>query len=165
MIAYKIPNHLKELKSYAADRGLQTAIMSRENFYLYGNFENAIMQKDLIYSSDLKGERIILHQNPQWFPYYETIKKMGCDISSTYNEEENLINSMTLDCEPLSFRPSGLTDVYFNSSVGSIIAKPVADLSMPVYVCAFYPTDKNITPNEKLFMEAFENHCPSFEIV
>jgi len=166
IISYKVPQHLKETKAFAESHGMQLAIMHDDEFHLYANSDNPLIQKDTpISPEDLKGHLFLLQQDPMKFPYVDKLLALDCRIGPQMWHEENLMIALTIDKEALSFRPSkaGAENTYVQN--GLISSRVVAELPMPVHLCLLYPTFDRMTDAEKLFIRSLKQTYPGFHNV
>lgn len=163
IISYKVPEHLEGAKRFAAEHGMQLAILQRDEFFLFASSQNEIIRREGLVSQDLQGQLFFLLQDPKGFPYLNLLQDMNCVFGPQMWQNENLMLALTLDHTAFSLRPSRMSDHNYYLEAGLLQMRRISDLSLPVNLCLFYPNNERITPNEAAFVRTIRETFPDFQ--
>lgn len=164
-ISYRIPQHMSSTIRFAAQHGMQVALLQKDEFVLFMNSEHPLAQKsqDLVLE-DLRGCDILLFQDPRKFPYIKILDSIQCKYGIQMWHEENLLLTLALEKDALAFRPRQTADHKQYVIDGQICLRPVIDCPMPVNLCLFYPEPSRLSQQERIFLSCLKEYYPEFQL-
>lgn len=164
LIQYFVPAHMEMALEYARANGLRLAVLERDEFVLFFNSKNQLASLETITRKDLKSCNLMLYQDPKSFPYINELPGLEYNTGIQLWQDETLIITLLMESNVLAIRPGSIADnnPYFEN--GSIIRRPLSDVSMPVNLCVFYPIRERITISEKTFIKTLKETC-NFECI
>ena len=165
-VSYRVPAHMRDTKRFAKEHGMRIAILDRDEFCIYCNSDDILtkLNRDPVLE-DLRNREVLLYQDPRMFPYFDTLRQVGCKIGPQMWWEETMMLALASKTDSIALRPCHMAQKSAFITHGQIsVLPPMTDFSMPVYLLFIYPSQDRLSPAEITFLDEFRNFFPNFEI-